>query len=158
MNNNNNNGGSICIEETMELGAAIQSLSSVISAKEDYVMESDDDISSHDQSISSTAEAENNDSERDDVLLLGDTSHDISEVQLALDSHDMSESLLLNMFLPQERQAMVEIRRRARQRQENERWARYAHVSMVISAVVISLLLILCLVKIFADRHYHEGR
>ena len=73
-------------------------------------------------------------------------------VQDDLQNNDISASLLLNMFLPQEREAMVTARRRARERADAERMARFARASIAISTAVVSLLLLLFLAKLFLTK------
>ena len=111
-------------QDSLELGGAIKSLSTVLSAKEDYVVEFEDETRS----------------------IVEET------VQDDLQNNDISASLLLNMFLPQEREAMVTARRRARERADAERMARFARASIAISTVVVSLLLLLFLAKLFLTK------
>jgi len=138
--------------DSMELGAAIQSLSSVISAKEDYVVEFDDEISTI-ASSSHLADSHGNNHDNDVqeeeevVATPSPADEDDEMVQVGLDgSRDLSQSLLLNMFLPQEREAMMEQNRRARQRRRDAQrrmWLAHVRFGMIMSAIVIATVVLI---------------
>lgn len=103
------------LDEKMELGEAIASLSMVLASNEGYI------------EIGHQEESGEDDQEQLDCS---------------------AYSGFYSMFLPQEREAMARMQRRVRERQEAERLARIYKAGVGISAVAVSLVLILYLTKL----------
>lgn len=105
-------------KESAELGDAIASLSVVLSAKEGYiVVECDDDS--------------NDDGVPEEEFLQAS----------CLPQDAVSSSLLLNMFLPQEREALARVRARVRGREAAESWANLVLWTIIGTAVMIVVVL-----------------
>ena len=130
------------IHDSLELGGAIKSLSTALSAKEDYAMDIND--------------CEDNDNE-DENISGREVVDEEQPVQVGLqgtDGTDMSASLLLNMYLPQEREAMVAARARARERRDAESLARLTRASIVVSMSAVVLVLILFLARLVSSAFF----
>ena len=130
------------IRDSLELGGAIKSLSTALSAKEDYVMDINDKDDCEDK-------------ETEDAIISGrDEVDEEQAVQVGAQATDLSASLLLNMYLPQEREAMIAARTRARERHDAESLARLTRASIVISMSAVVLVLMLFLARFVSSAFF----
>ena len=70
------------------------------------------------------------------------------QVQGSIPRNDHSSSVLYTMFLPQEREMIARMQRRARERQEAQRMTFFVKAGVGISVVLVSLVLILYVTKL----------